>query len=130
MHTIFVSNGLSNSHGGLLVRVLEHQNLGKLDSEPVTQLAMQLGHVLNTPRLCFCVGFRRKKKKASKKSRVTLRIVQYPLLLHDGGGKYVAVVGQLHAKSQLRKSVKREELERTGRQREQRVRDSCCRSIT
>lgn len=62
MHTIFVSNGLSNSHGSLLVRVLEHQNLGKLDSESVTQLAMQLGHVLNTPRLCFCVGFRRKKQ--------------------------------------------------------------------
>ena len=66
MHTIFVSNGLSNSHGSLLVRVLEHQNLGKLDSESVTQLAMQLGHVLNTPRLCFRVGFRRKKEESIK----------------------------------------------------------------
>jgi hypothetical protein len=57
MHTIFVSNRLSDSYRGLLIRVLEHENLGKLDSESVTPLVMLSEHVRYNLRLCFYFCF-------------------------------------------------------------------------
>lgn len=53
MHTIFVSDRLSDSHGSLLVRVLKHEDLGEFDSKSVIPLAILLEQVRDSRAPCF-----------------------------------------------------------------------------